>query len=41
MKIIEYHTVGTFLKSYKNAKSIPLRHKYMSAHYLGMVQSLR
>jgi len=41
MKIIKYHTVGTVPKSYKNAKSIPLKHKYMSTHYPGIVQSLR
>lgn len=37
----EYHTVGTVSKSNDNSlietKSIPLKHKYMSAHFPGMV----
>jgi hypothetical protein len=39
----EYNTVGTFLKSqrkyYEEAKFIPLTHKYMTAHFPGLVQA--
>ena len=35
MNIIKYHNVGTVPKSYKNAKSIPLTHKCVTAHLPG------
>ena len=35
----KYHTVGTIpkSKSQKEAKSIPLTHKYMTGHFPGLV----
>jgi hypothetical protein len=45
MKNEKYHTVRTFPKSYrklqKEAKSIPLTHKYMTAHFPGMAQAFQ
>ena len=44
MKNTKYHTVGTILnakyqKSYKEKKSIPLTHKYMTARFPDLVNA--
>jgi len=45
MKNIRYHTVGTVpksnRKSQKEETSTPLTHKYMTTHFLGLVQALQ
>jgi len=45
MKNKKYHTAGRFPKSnrkiVKEAKSIPLTHKYMTAHFPDLVQALQ
>jgi hypothetical protein len=44
-KTIKYHTVGTVIKSnrksLKEAKSIPLTHRYMIAYLPDVVQALQ
>ena len=43
--ILKYHTVGTIPKSnikvVERKKSISLTHKFMTAHFLGLVQTLQ
>ena len=42
MKNINYHTVGTFPKTNrKEAQSIPPTHKYITAHFPGLVRALQ